>query len=258
MTPASDGRPQDRLSKLVEEGQPELPKRFYDEVSWRAADDGTVLVLLDGRQVRTPGKRVLAVPARALAEDIAHEWRAQSERIDPTTMPLTRLANSVIDGVAQQMDAVCDDLVGYAGSDLVCYRATSPQGLVARQNAAWNPVLDWAERELAARFAVVEGIMPIDQPGAAIAAYRGAISGLDAFRLGALHVMVTLTGSALLALAHGYGALSADEAWQAAHVDEDWQISQWGHDAEAAVRRSARKADFLAASRMFQACSVPV
>ena len=245
---------EDRLRKLIREGRPELPKRFYTDVTVDGGTGGGARVLLDGRQVRTPGKNVLDLPSATLAEAIAEEWRAQTTHIDPQTMPMTRLANSVIDAVALQLDAVRDEIVKYAGSDLVCYRADTPSALVDVQRAAWDPVLAWARDRLGARFRVVDGIMPVEQPSDALEAYAAAIRPFGAFQVGALHVMATLSGSSLIALAHALGERDVDAAWAAAHVDEDWQISQWGEDAEAAERRALRKREFLAASRTFAAC----
>jgi chaperone required for assembly of F1-ATPase len=200
--------------------------------------------------VRTPAKAGLVVPSRALAEAIAAEWEAQATHIDAATMPLTRLANTAIDGVAARHAQVCADIAAFAASDLVCYRAEGPEPLVQRQGRQWDPVLAWAGEALGARFEVASGLMPVAQPEGAAAAVAAALAGLDAFRLAALHVMTTLTGSALLALAHARGALSAEAAWAAAHVDEDWQIGQWGEDAQAAARRARRWAEMQAASRM--------
>jgi chaperone required for assembly of F1-ATPase len=207
-------------------------------------------VLLDGKPIRTPAKRDLMLPTQALAEAIAGEWAAQAAHVDPATMPLTRLANSAIDGVAGREVEVRADMAKYAGSDLVCYRADGPEGLAERQSLAWDPILEWARETLGARFEVVTGIMPVAQPDVGKAAVAKTLEHLDAFTLAALHVMTTLTGSALLALGHARGRLSAEAAWAAAHVDEDWQIAQWGEDAEAKARRERRWAEMQAASRM--------
>ena len=190
------------------------------------------------------------MPTKALAEAIAGEWEAQREHIDPAGMPLTRLANSAIDGVRVHQAEVRADIVKYAASDLLCYRASEPELLVRRQAEVWDPVLAWARDALGARFEVADGIMPVTQPEAARSAIAGALEGFDAFSLAALHVMTTLTGSALLALAHARGHLSAEAAWAAAHVDEDWQIGRWGEDAEAAARRRRRWSEMQAASRL--------
>jgi len=211
---------------------------------------GGHLVLLDGKPVRTPAKALLALPTRALAEAVAREWSAQHEHIDPATMPLTRLANSAIDGVRGREAEVRADIAKYAGSDLLCYRASEPEGLVRRQAEMWDPVLGWARDTLGARFAMAQGIMPVAQPEAAISAIAVALEGFDAFGLAALHVMTTLTGSALLTMAHARGRLTAEQAWTAAHVDEDWQIGKWGEDAQAAARRQRRWSEMQAAGRM--------
>ena len=225
--------------------------RFYRAVSV----DGTppaVRVLLDGKPVRTPAKRQLAVPTRELAEALAAEWAAQGERVDPATMPLTRLLNSALDGVTGREAEVRADIAKYGASDLLCYRAEAPAELVRRQAEAWDPVLAWAREALGARLVLGEGVVPVAQPSAATAALERALAELDAFSLAAHHVMTTLMGSALLALAHARGRLTAEEAWAAAHVDEDWQASQWGEDAEAKARRGRRWAEMQAASRLLR------
>jgi chaperone required for assembly of F1-ATPase len=229
-----------------------LPKRFYTSASVEAKGPGDHRIRLDGRAVRTPAKAELAAPTEALAQAIADEWRAQGTHIHPTSMPLTRLANSAIDGVAQREAEVRADIARYAGSDLLCYRAEAPEGLQRRQVEVWDPILRWAEQELCARFATGAGLMPVAQPDAAKAAVARALEEFHGFALAALHVITTLTGSVLLALALARGRLTAEEAWAVAHVDEDWQISKWGEDAEAKARRERRWADMQAASRMLK------
>jgi len=225
-----------------------LPKRFYKDVAV-SEEGGRAGLALDGKPVRTPGKAPLAVPTRTLAEAIAEEWRAQGAHIDPRTMPLTKLANSAIDGVAGRAQAVIDDIMAHANADLLCYRASGPDGLLAAQAAHWDPIIDWAKDVLDAPLNLAEGVVHVAQPDASLAAIRKKLEGLDAFALAALHVMTALTGSALLALAVAKKRLDPEAAWEAAHVDEDFQISQWGEDAEAEDRRAARKRDFDAAAR---------
>jgi chaperone required for assembly of F1-ATPase len=228
-----------------------LAKRFYEEAAASKTEEGC-LVLLDGRPMRTPGKRRLAVSSIALAEAIAAEWGAQEAVSDPATMPLTRIVNSAIDGVAERTDEVAADIVAFAESDLLCYRAEGPPELADRQGAAWDPVVAWAESVLGARVSLAAGVMPIEQPTELRVAIGSAVGGLDPLSLAALHVMTTLTGSALLALAHARGRLTSEEAWAAAHVDEDWQIEQWGADSEAAERRAFRRGEFAAASLILE------
>ena len=230
-----------------------LPKRFYANVTVEtAAPEAGFAILLDRRPVRTPKKRPLVVPRQALAQAIAAEWDAQGERIDPQTMPLSKLAITAIDAVRGAAADVAADIVKFAGSDLLCYRAKGPEGLVQRQAEVWDALLQWYEAELGARFVLAEGVMPVEQNRDALDRIAGEVAPFDALALTSLHVMTTLTGSALLALAHAKGRLSAEEAWAAAHIDEDWQISQWGEDAEAAGRRAARWAEMQAASRFLE------
>ncbi len=229
-----------------------LPKRFYKTVSVEVApdQDAAAVIRLDGRSVKTPGKRPLLLPSRAFADAVAREWLAQVDTINPATMPLTRFANTAIDAVAASRPAVAADIASYAGSDLVCYRAATPHELVRGQAAVWDPVIAWASSALNARFVVATGVMPVEQPPDALVAFAAALPSDDAFRLTALHVMTTLTGSALLTMAHARGFLSADQAWTAAHIDEDYQISLWGADAQAADRRAGRYTEFTACANM--------
>ena len=225
--------------------------RFYKSVAVDS-DGGKFRLLLDGKPVRTPAKKKLVLPTHALADAVAAEWEGQKTRIDPVTMPFTRLANSAIDGVMGRETEVRADIARYAGSDLICYRAEAPPELVRLQSQAWDPVLAWARDALSASFHVAQGIMPATQPAPATASVARAIEAYEAFDLAGLHVMTTLMGSALLVLAHVRGHLTVDDAWAAAHIDEDWQISQWGQDAEAKARRDQRWLDMQAASRLIR------
>jgi chaperone required for assembly of F1-ATPase len=231
--------------------QPANRKRFYKSATVGEREGGGFAVLLDGRQIKTPAGKPLAVPARGLAEAIAAEWSAQGEAIVPASMPLTKLANTAIDAVAERSAEVVDDIVKYAATDLVCYRAEYPAGLVAAQAAAWDPILSWAAAKLGAPLLTTAGIAHVAQPEASLAALRAVVAAMDAFRLAALHVMTSLTGSALIALAHAEGELDTAAAWAAAHTDERWQVSHWGEDFEAAQRLKARFAEFEGASRFF-------
>ncbi|MGJ3263793.1 MAG: ATP12 family chaperone protein [Salinarimonas sp.] len=231
---------------------PELPKRFYAQAQVEPHAQGFAL-LLDGRPARTPGKRPLVAPTRPAGEALAAEWQAQDERIDPRTMPLTRLLNVAIDAVGAAMDPVAEEVVKYAGSDLVCYRAGEPDRLVDAQAAAWDPVLAFARERLGARFVLAEGVMFVEQPREALDAVAARVSReTSPFALAALSVMTTLTGSALIALAVADAALPAEEAWEAAHVDELHQERVWGADAIATERREARRAEFAAAALLYR------
>jgi chaperone required for assembly of F1-ATPase len=238
--------PDDPIEATRRSARAALRARFYDKATTAAGADGHA-VRLDDKPVRTPARRVLAAPTLALAEAIAAEWQRQKDVIDPAKMPLTRLANAIIDGVAEAPQPVADEIAKYLASDLLFYRAGSPPGLVERQVHHWDPILAWARQALGADFKRGEGVVYVAQPEAALAAARAAIP-LEPWRLGAVHVVTTLTGSALIALAMAHGALSSDAAWQAAHVDEDWNMAQWGRDEVAMARREFRFAEFLAAA----------
>lgn len=224
-----------------------LRKRFYERASAGPEGEGGFPVLLDGRPVRTPARRLLAAPTQALAEALAAEWEAQRDEVDPAAMPLTRLANSIIDGVADNAGEVAAEIEKYLGTDMLFYRAGEPEGLVAKQTAHWDPVLAWAHEALGARFLLAEGVMHVAQPEASLAAVSAAIPR-DLWRLGAANIITTLTGSALIAVALSAGRLSAEAAWAAAHVDEDWQMSLWGQDEVALKRRAFRWREMQAAS----------
>jgi chaperone required for assembly of F1-ATPase len=230
-------------------------KRFYASAAAVEAEGGFA-VTLDGRPIRTPSGKRMAVPRRDIAEGIAEEWNAQPEILDPLTMPLTRFANSVIEGVADRVEAVRDDVAKYLHSDLVFYRASHPDALVARESKHWDPVLFWAADELGAHFILAEGVMHVSQPDSAVEAARAALPDTP-WSIAAMHVITSLTGSALLALALKYRLLDPDQVWAAAHVDEDWNIEQWGVDDEVAARRAARLVDFRAAVRILQAMDNP-
>jgi chaperone required for assembly of F1-ATPase len=230
--------------------RPALPKRFYKEASVGPAPGGHAL-LLDGKPVKTPARRPLALPVRALAQAVAAEWAAQETVIDPARMPMTRLANLAIDRGAESAAGMVEEIVRYAGSDLLLYRAREPEGLVALQGQHWDPIANWAREALGARFVFTEGVTHVAQPEAALAAVRAAVAAhAPPFHLVALASLTTLAGSALIALALSRGAIDADAAFAAAHVDEDWNIQKWGADAEAAARRAARRAEFDAAVAM--------
>ncbi|HEY6833013.1 MAG TPA: ATP12 family protein [Pseudolabrys sp.] len=249
-------QPLDPMESARQGARPTLRKRFYKRAhASEASADGVFPVLLDGKPVRTPARRLLAAPTYALAERVAEEWNTQEDVIDPARMPLTRLANAIIDAVADNAQPVADEIARYLESDLLCYRADTPEGLVALQTQSWDPLLAWARDTLGARFVLIEGVMFSAQPQEAIAAARaaipssaGKISVKDIWRLGAMSSITTLTGSALLALAIAHGGIEAEAAWAAAHVDEEWQMRQWGRDDAALARRAYRLTEFEAAA----------
>ncbi|HET6375264.1 MAG TPA: ATP12 family protein [Methylocella sp.] len=237
------------------------PKRFYQTASAEPRG-GAYALLLDGRPARTPRGNLLALPTQAAGRLLAEEWLAQEAWIDPLAMPLTRIVNTAIDGVARKLDATAEDIAKYAGADLVCYRAEGPRALAEAQAAAWDRVLSFAREKLGARFVCSAGVSYVEQPDSARKAVRDVlnrIAGCGAaapFAIAALHVMTTLTGSVLIALGAAEGEWSLAEAWAAAHVDEDFQIQAWGEDAEAMERRARQWREFEAAGRLLQSLKI--
>jgi chaperone required for assembly of F1-ATPase len=231
--------------------RPALRRRFYRTVAV-APGAGEYIVCLDGKPVRTRARGTLTAPRLELAEELAKEWQAQQEVIDPAKMPLTRLANAIIDRVAASPGPVAADIRKYLGSDLLFYRAGEPAPLRARQAEHWDPILVWARNVLGAEFKISGGVVHVAQPNTAVEAAADSIPE-DAWRLGALHATTTLTGSALIALALLRGRLSTDAAWQKAHVDEDWNMEQWGRDEMVLAQRAIRFAEFQAAAMVLGA-----
>jgi len=218
-------------------------KRFYKDVTLEQAEGGMQL-MLDGRAVKTPAKKVLVLPQGEFAKAVAQEWHGQGDEIVPATMPLTRLSNSVIDGVAARRDEVIASIAAYGQTDLICYWAETPPDLVALQAEHWQPVLNWAKEYLGHGFVTGRGVLSLTQDEAALAALADHVAQFENFALAAFFEMTSLTGSVLLALATVRGQLHPDAAWDAAHVDEAFQIKQWGEDDEAATRHAIRKAAF--------------
>jgi len=234
-----------RVASLSAKSQ--LRKRFYQTVSIGKTNNG-YYILLDGKPIKTPSGKQLITPTKDVGVLLAAEWDAQDGVIDPQTMPTTRLINTSIDGVANDLQPVKDDIVKFSGSDLVCYRADSPAELVAKQKEHWDPLIDWVEQAFGARFIVQTGIIHVLQPTESIDRFAGQIDRINCpVALSALHTVTSITGSALIALAIYQGEIEADAGWKAAHVDEDWQISQWGEDSEAANLRASRAREFNAA-----------
>jgi chaperone required for assembly of F1-ATPase len=228
-------------------------RRFWDEA--RAVPvDGGFAVHLDSRPVRTPLKAPLLLPTLALAEAVAAEWQAQDGKVDPTTMPCTRTANSAIDKVAPQFAEVAEMLAAYGETDLLCYRAEGPVNLVERQAKAWDPLLIWAREELGAPLVATAGVMHIDQPPTSLAVLRKQVYLLNPFQLSAFHDLVAVSGSLILGLAVIRKRLAAEAAWDCSRIDENWQAELWGKDDEAAEVASWKCVAFLQADRFYALC----
>lgn len=225
---------------------PWAPRRFWAQTGV-VAQAGGFGVTLDDRPLRTPARAALVVPVRPLAEAVAAEWAAQEGTVRPETMPLTRAVNSAIDRVAPDPAPLVDGIAAYGDSDLLCHRAPGPGALVARQAAAWDPLLDWAETALGARLVPVSGVMPARQPAGSLRALRCAVARHDPFALTALAEAVALSGSLVIGLALSHGHRSAPDLWRCAHVDEHWQAEKWGSDAEAEAALALRAEAFAVA-----------
>lgn len=223
-------------------------KRFYKEAAVVSAEGGYG-VSLDDKPLRTPGKRVLGVPSLALAEAIAEEWRAQGEDIQVTALPLTRIASTAIDRVTPRRGEVVAEIANYAGTDLVCYRADRPPELAARQQQAWQPLLDWATLRYDAPLEVTVGVVPIAQPAASLQVFTAAVDACTSLELAALHLATAACGSLVVALALLEGRLDVEGAFTASQIDETFEIELWGEDPEQTQRRAALKDDIALAAR---------
>ncbi|WP_332697989.1 ATP12 family chaperone protein [Bosea sp. (in: a-proteobacteria)] len=244
---ASGQRQPDPVAAAQQAMRNALPKRFYEKAE-ALERDGLFHVALDGRTARTPARNPLAVASRPVAEALAAEWQAQEGEIDPARMPLSRLVNSALDGVADQHEAVRAEIVRYAGSDALCYRAGEPQELVEQQDRSWSPLIAALEERIGGRFVMAQGVIFSEQPQTVLDAIARRVAAIPApVALAGAHNVMTLTGSAILMLALAEGLLGADAAWDAAHLDEDYQIGIWGQDEEAAERRVIRRKEYDAA-----------
>ena len=224
-------------------------KRFWKAARTEQTADGWT-VLLDERPVRTPAKRQVIVPSAGIAERIAAEWDAQDGEVQPLSMPMTRTAATCLDRVAPELEAIRDNLAAYGETDLLCYRADRPEGLVFRQQQAWDPVLDWVADRHGARLEVGAGVMHIAQPAPTLERLRAQVHAMPAWPLTAFADLVTISGSLVLALAVRDRHVDGSSAWAASRIDEQWNIEEWGEDHEAAQQAARREADFLHAAEV--------
>lgn len=224
-------------------------KRFWKEVTVAEDADGFA-IFLDGKTVKTPARNTCRVPTRAIADEIAMEWEAQEEVVSPLQMPMTRVAATCLDRVAPEMAAVQEMISAYGGTDLLCYRATHPAGLVARQAEGWDPILSWAAASIGAQLKIGSGVMHIAQPSAAEEVLAECVRAVDAWNLTCLSELVTISGSLVLGLSVLERHLDPDLAWDLSRIDEQWNIDEWGEDFEAAELAAKRQADFMQAAKV--------
>ena len=232
-----------------------MKKRFYKNASVVHINQGNkdvgFAIALDDKQIKTPAGKQFVVPSQALAKAMAGEWNNQTDEIAPSTMPLTQIAGTAIDRVSENRDGVIDGIVGYAQTDLLCHFAESPPDLVSRQNAKWQPLLDWAANDIGARLIPTTGIIPEEQSPDAINAFRNEIEKMDIFSLTAFAVLVGACGSLVVALAVYAGRINANEAFECSMLDNTWQIENWGEDWETKDRREAIAAELNDVERFF-------
>ena len=226
-----------------------VPKRFWTTTSVTERAEGFGIAL-DGRPVRTPLKRELEIPTRALADAISAEWNAQGEKVDPGSMPLTRYMNSVVDSISDNREAIVDTVAAYADTDMLCYRATHPQPLIEKQASVWDAYLTWVAQAYGAPMVVTQGILPVEQPEATLTALRQRVTAHDDTSLAALHDLTALSGSLVLALAVSDEHVTPEVAWSASRVDENWQVEQWGEDDLATTTAERKRGEFANAARL--------
>lgn len=222
-------------------------KRFYKQVSIAKADSGYE-IRLDDRPIRTPAKATLLLPTQSLADAIAAEWNAQTDKIDPQSMPMTGLSNAAIDHIQPDVPRFAANVSVFGESDLLIYRAEGPRSLVERQQALWDPIISWASKRYDIGLVTTVGIIHKPQAQSTLDRLRDTVAGLPPFQLAALNNLVTISGSLLIGLAMIEKAINADEAWNAGHIDELWQVEQWGDDEFAIKARTHRKRDFDSAA----------
>jgi chaperone required for assembly of F1-ATPase len=231
-------------------------KRFYRKVTIAPAEHGHG-ILLDGRPMRTRARQVLAAPTASLAEAIAAEWRGQVETIRPEAMPLTRLASTALDRMPAQRQATIDEVIAYADTDLVCYRAAEPFELVRRQQHAWQPMLDWVSGAYGVKLAVTTSILPLAQPAAVRDRLRSGIEDLGDWSLVGVHAATTALGSLVLGLGLLHGRLDGEAALAASLLDELFEIERWGSDVEAERRHAVLRRDLTAAAQFLRELDRP-
>ncbi len=229
-------------------------KRFWTDTTVAPAGNGFE-VLLDGRRVKTPAKTPLIVPTQNLANEIAAEWDAQEDKIDPLSMPFTRSANAAIDKVTPQHSEVSDLIAAYGENDLLCYRADGPDGLIQRQQAEWDPILEWGKDTLGVSLIVTQGVMHVEQPANSVATLKTLVQDQSPFALTALHDLVSISGSLIIGLAAQKNAFDLTRLWAASRVDELWQIEQWGEDEEATEHAEKKESAFRHAYKFFSFAS---
>lgn len=220
-----------------------------------SASGGRYRVLLDGREHRTPGGRAIGFPTRMLADAVADELNQVQGEIDWSALPFALRSARAADLLPGPRAETVERLSGYAGSDLLCYRAPEPRELAERQAKAWDPMLEWAEREFGAPLSPSIGVVPVAQPRESVERLRSAVSAMGPFTLTALNELATLSGSLLLGLCALGKVAPASDLWRVSRIDEDWQRERWGSDDEAEQAAADGERSFRRAFEFAEACN---
>lgn len=223
------------------------PKRFYEDAAAVVVAEGYAIEL-DGRPVRTPMGKPLVLPVQSLAEAIAQEWRDQGDKIDPHSMPLGGMANTAIDRVGTDRSTIMGNLLHFAETDMLCYRAEQPEDLAWRQSEEWQPLLDWAEENIGAYLRVTTGVLPVDQPDETMQALNEKLFHLGDMELTAVASLAAACGSLILALAVAEERIDDEQAFQLSQLDESYQNERWGLDSEAQARQRRLRQDLASAT----------
>jgi chaperone required for assembly of F1-ATPase len=231
-----------------------LPKRFYEKAEAREETSGGFRLLLDGKPALTPKRQPLLLPSSLSASILVAEWNAQEDVINPASMHATRVVNAAIDHVSVAMQDVRDDAARYVASDLICYHAREPERLAEMQKERWAAIIAFAEERFGVPLVFSDSLMHVEQDRRLLPVYRAALTSMtQPVALAAFHVMVTLSGSALIALAVAEEHVSGAAGFDASEVDADFEADIWGHDEEAAARRAYRLEEFISAAGLYHA-----
>jgi chaperone required for assembly of F1-ATPase len=211
------------------------PNRFWQATGLTEVEGGAGIAL-DGRPVKTPKGNLLVLPNAALAQLVEAEWAAVGEYVDYEAMPLTRLAFASVDRMDEVLDDTLAEVTRYAETDLLCYPAEYPAALQAREDAAWLPVLAWADAAFDLQFHQNKSIIHQPQPPETLTRIQSLISAATPYEQAGIMLAIPLLGSVVLALALWRGHLTGEAAFHASRIGEDFQSETWGRDEEAAKR----------------------
>lgn len=229
-------------------------KRFYEHAGVME-QDSSFLVVLDGRVVKTPAGSNLGSPTMALTKAMSGEWETQSVEIKPETMSLCKLAATAIDRLNKKRDEVIGITLKIAETDLLCYRVSEPEDLVALQNRAWNPELEWAMDELDVILKVTVGLIPVNQPEKSLLNLRNKLMSLTDFQLMGVTNAASVAGSLILALSMFYGRIDAQVMFEKSILEEKYQVERWGKDNEAMLKQEFLREDIKNSSRFLNLLS---